>query len=151
MKFNNKQRRIMRFGATALFCIILVLILDVLFNKTDESDNDYVGNWYIGYDVRNKETKETEKQIKKELVISNDGSFYTEEKKDNKVIASVSGTYRLLDDSIILNYYGKEKKLELFLIDGKLCMNKKCTAFFTKDKLENYFVIYNSNNNEQKE
>ncbi|MBE6161372.1 MAG: hypothetical protein E7158_04050 [Firmicutes bacterium] len=149
MKFNKKQKKIMRLGATVLFCIALVLLLDMILNKDD--NNKFIGTWYMGYEIYDKETGELKNKIVEELVILKDGTFYTNEKMNGeKTNTSVSGSYKINNSEIVLKYnqLNKDKSNTLHIENSKLCMNSNCNKYYTKDKLEKYFGIRSSSNNE---
>ena len=152
MKFNKKQKKIMRFGAIVLFCVALILILDEVFNKKIEN---YVGTWLIGYKFYEGSTDD--KMIYmfiQEMHLNNDNTFYTYEKlKETGNESAVSGTYEVDGDTIILKYNqnGQDRTTNLYMKKGKLCLDTSCKKYYSKDKIDKYIEKFNAGSNEDGE
>ena len=153
MKFNKKQRKIMRLGATVLFCVVLISLLKIVFfNRNSEKTESYVGVWMIGYKYYSDATKENLLyELTSELHLLRDKTFYTknastDESKDG---TAVKGTYKVDGNEITLTYdnNGKERIEKIYIDGNKLCLSKECVRYYTKDKLEVYFDIAVKSNN----
>ena len=150
MKLNKKQKNIMKVGATILFSISLILILNIVFNKN--KTKEYVGVWFIGYKYYKDSSKnELAYELTQELHLVNDNTFYTkvistDETKNGK---SVFGTYKIDGNEITLTYNNNESKKteKVILNNNKLCLSKECVRYYTKDKLEVYFDMAQKKNN----
>ncbi len=148
-KINKKQKKIMRVFGTLLFAIALILTLDLVFNHKKEIDKKYIGTWFIAYEFTDSEDdSKVVKTYTQELHLSKDGTFYTigltNEEEDG---TSATGTYSVDNDEIDLVFYRNSVKnnSHLYYKDNKLCNTADCKTFYTKDKLENYFVRTNNN------
>ena len=149
-KINKKQKNIMRWCGLFLFSVALVLSLNILFNKNKINDK-YVGTWYIGYIYYADETKNSKIfEFIQEIYLFNDGTFFSKALKDNEEHKpnSVSGTYTIVDDSVVLKYEEGKKTKILKYNDGKLCATDSCDKYYTKNKLEKYYSVHNVKNEE---
>ena len=149
MKINKKQETIMRVFGTILFVIALVLILDLTFNENkNKIDKKYIGVWMIGYKFYSGDTKENLLHtFEQELHLAKDGTFYTKELvKGIEDSSYVSGTYDIDNDKITLKYDQNGKSVTNILLfkDNKLCISVNCKKYYTKDKIEEYFSMYNT-------
>lgn len=150
-KVNNKKMYF-RIGATICFSIALILILNLIFNKENEELEAVVGTWQIGFkyyaDEDTTEGKEVA-EVKQELHLVKDGTFYTKQinVKGNLSDSSVSGTYEVYGNDVVLSYeqMGKKNNITLYLkeSENQLCMNKSCSTFYKTGDLNSYFVITN--------
>jgi len=148
MKINKKQKTIMKTFGTILFAIALILILDLAFNGNKiKIDKKYTGVWMIGYKFYSGETEDNLLHtFEQELHLESDGTFYTKEiTKEIENGSHVSGTYEASNDKISLKYEqnGEEVINTLILKDKKLCTTVSCDKYYTKDKIEKYFPMYN--------
>ena len=150
MKFNKKQKKIMRFMATILFSIALILILKLAFNVEFDVDNNspYNGTWYIGYKYY--EGNDTSKLVyvySRKLNLFSNNKFSVEEAESYVTNDQIyNGTYKISDDKLELNYEVDGKKLKeiYYLIDDKICVERICDKYYTKNKLDKYFEQFNS-------
>lgn len=150
-KLNKNQKRIMKIVGTILFAIALVLLLNLLFNGNKvKIDKKYVGVWKIGYKFYSGQDK-SEKELytyEQELHLLKDGTFFTKVKTtpagNNE--SAVSGTYEASEDKLILLYEqnGTEKSNILEFKQDKLCTDSTCSRYYTKDKIENFFDMFNA-------
>ena len=152
MKFNKKQRTIMRVGATVLFCIALILILNEVFNKKNKTE-EYIGVWIIGYKYYKDSSKsELSYELTSELHLLKDKTFYTKviSTDESKNGVQVSGTYKVDGNEITLTYdnNGKNRVEKAYLNGDKLCLSKECVRYYTKDELKVYFDMALKNNGE---
>ena len=149
MKINKKQKTIMRIFGTILFAIALIMTLDLMFNGSKKKvDQKYVGTWMIGYKFYSGKTEDNLLySFEQELHLLKDGTFYTKE-VTKKVESSsyVSGTYETSDDKITLKFEqnGKNVTNILILNEDKLCTDVSCKQYYTKDKIEKYFSMFNA-------
>ena len=144
-KINKKQKNIMRLCGAFLFAVALILSLNLIFNK-NKVDSKFVGTWYMGYKYYKGETEDSKMfEFVQEIYLFNDGTFYSKGMKNNveHEANSVSGTYKIDGDSVILTFEDAKKTKTLNYKDGKLCATSSCNRYYTKDKLEEYFSIYN--------
>lgn len=149
MKINDKQRKIMRLCGTFLFAIALILTLDLLFNKTSRIDEKYIGVWMIGYKFYSGEDDSDELYtFVQELYLQKNGTFYTKSITTpvNRSDNSVSGSYEVGTDRITLTFMqnGEEKTNILMINADQLCTTFDCERYYTKDKVEQYFPMYNA-------
>jgi hypothetical protein len=150
-KINKRQKLILKVAATCLFAIALILILDLVFNGSKSKiSNKYVGTWEIGYAFYEGETEDNLLYtFVQELHLLKDGTFYTKEIKtldDDTESNYVSGTYETSNNKVTLNYEqsGEKKSNILTLNDNRLCLDTSCNTYYTLDKIEGYFVMYNA-------
>ena len=151
MKFNKKQKKIMRVFATILFCVVLVLLLKMLFFDRNKP-KEYVGVWLIGYKYYKDSSKsELSYELTSELHLLNDNTFYTKviSTDESKNGTQVSGTYKVDGNEIILTYdnNGKKRVEKVYMNGKKLCLSKECVRYYTKDSLEVYFDMALKTNN----
>lgn len=156
MKINKKQKTIMRIFGTVLFTIALILILDLAFNGSKTKvDKKYVGIWMIGYKFYSGDTEEDLLHtFEQELHLQKDGTFYTREiSREIESGSHVSGTYEIDGNKITLNFEQSGKNVTNVLIskDNKLCTTVSCKQYYTKDKIEKYFPMFNSKVTTQEE
>lgn len=147
-KFNKKQKNILRLAATFFFCLALVLILNLAFNK-NKVDKKYTGLWVIGYNFYNKENnEELLYSFVQELHLLKDKTFYTKDINTpaNANETSIQGKYEISDNKITFRYEqnGQNKTNILIYKDDKLCTNVKCETYYVRDKVDKYFSIYNA-------
>ena len=143
IKFNKKQKKIMRFGAVVLFSVALILALSILFKKEDNSA-DFIGEWMIGYNIYEEGTNNLLSKIVQKLHIVNGGTFYTDVDGENsqKVASPVSGTYTVNEDKIILTFeqLGKKTTKTLYLNkDNRLCIDNNCKQYYEKGGVQVYY------------
>lgn len=149
MKINKKQKTIMRVFGAILFAIALILILDLAFNgdKT-KIDKKYIGVWMIGYKFYSGDTEEDLLHtFEQELHLEKDGTFYTREiSREIENGSHVSGTYEASNDKLTLTFEqnGESVTNILLLKDDKLCTTVSCEKYYTKDKIEKYFPMFNA-------
>ena len=148
MKFNNKQKKIMRGGALILFSIALALILKLLFNVNTVEKGEYDGQWYIGYKYYEGNT--TDKLVyvyTRKIHLFSDNTFYIEQEKSYKASDEIiNGNYKIEDDVIVLKYTlnGESKEEKYYLSDNKICLDRSCSKYYTKDKIEQYIEQFNT-------
>ena len=144
MKFNEKQKKLLKIYATIIFAVVLVLVLNTLFNKNRQVKK-YVGTWTIGYKFYEDNNIDLDYTFTQTLKLNKDMTFSTEEKTEpEKGLKSfVSGEYEIDGNKIILTYnqYSKKKTDTLIFNDGKLCTELSCDHYYTQDKKTTYFDI----------
>ena len=148
MKFNKKQKKIMRGGALVLFSISLILILKLAFNiDVNNNENEYVGTWYVGYKFYEGETKDKMlSAFSQKMTLFSNNTFEVKEIEGIEgTDTSVSGTYEINNNEITLKYkqQGDEQKTTYYFKGNKMCMDNKCERYYLKDKLE-YFEQFNA-------
>lgn len=149
MKVNKKQKTIMKICGTILFAVALILILDQIFNGNKNIiDKKYTGVWMIGYKFYSGETEEDLLHtFEQELHLNKDGTFYTKEvTKEINNGSYVSGTYEASNNKLTLTFEqnGENVTNILILKDNKLCTTVSCEKYYTKDKIEKHFSMFNA-------
>ena len=106
-KINQKQKNIMKLAGTFLFCVALILILNLIFNNNDKIAKKYTGTWAIGYNFYEGETEENLLYtFVQELHLLKDGTFYTKDitTPKNANDTSITGTYEVSNDKLIFSF-----------------------------------------------